>query len=80
MQIWLETGGVGAALAAGALAAFGRRAGAALAQDRWAAAAASGAIASALVFAMLDMNAWAQWWWVGLAIGAALVRCARVAP
>lgn len=81
IQIWLETGAVGAVLAAAALAALGRRAGVALAGDPWAAAAASGAIATAFVIASLsEFNAWAVWWWAGLAICAAMVRVSRGAP
>ncbi len=77
IQIWLETGFIGAVLAVAALAAFGRRAGAALAEDRWAAAAAAGAVMSAAVISLLTMAAWSGWWWATLAAGAALVRASR---
>jgi hypothetical protein len=80
MHIWLETGAVGALLAAGALASFGRRAGVALVSDRWAAAAASGTMATAFILASVDWSAWAPYWWAGVAIAAALVRIARTAP
>ncbi|MES1201865.1 MAG: O-antigen ligase family protein [Pseudomonadota bacterium] len=81
MQIWLETGAVGAVLAAAALAALGRRAGDALAEDRLAAAAASGAMATAFLIAALgEFSVWAIWWWAGLAICAAMVRVSRRAP
>jgi hypothetical protein len=80
MHIWLETGAIGAILAAAALATFGRRAGAALAGDRWAAAAACGTMTTAFIIASAGISAWALWWWAGLAIAAALVRAARTAP
>ena len=74
LQIWLETGAVGALLAAGALASFGRRAGAALANNRIGAAAAAGLLVTAAVFANVNMNAWAIWWWAAIAAAAALVK------
>jgi hypothetical protein len=80
LHIWLETGAIGAMLAAAVLAEFGLRAGAALAGERWPAAAASGAMASAFVIAVTGVDAWALWWWAGLAIAAAMVRAARGAP
>lgn len=80
LHLWLETGAIGAMLAAAALAEFGLRAGAALAGERWPAAAASGAMATAFVIAVTSVDAWALWWWAGLAIAAAMVRAARGAP
>jgi hypothetical protein len=77
LQIWLETGAVGALLAAGALASFGRRAGAALADDRWAAAAAAGLLGTAAVIANVNGGTWALWWWGAIAASAALVRAAK---
>jgi hypothetical protein len=72
---------VGAILAAGALATLGRRLGAALAQDRWAAAAAAASMTTAFIIAALgEYDAWAPWWWGGLAICAAMVRVSRRAP
>ena len=76
LQIWLETGAIGAFLAAGALASFGRRAGAALAENRAGAAAAAGLLVSASVFANMNANVWAIWWWAAVAAGAAFVRVA----
>jgi hypothetical protein len=80
VQLWLETGAVGATLAAGAFAAFGLRAGAALANDRVAACAASGAMATACVIAVTSVGAWDLSWWAGVALAAAMVRSARGAP
>ncbi len=81
MQLWLETGAVGAILAAGALATLGRRLGATLAQDRWAAAAAAASMTTAYIISALgEFDAWAPWWWGGLAICAAMVRVSRRAP
>jgi O-antigen ligase len=77
LQIWLETGAVGALLAAGALASFGRRAGAALAEDRVAAAAAVGLLVSAAVIVNVSGGAWSLWWWGAVALGAALIRVAK---
>ena len=77
LQIWLETGAVGAVLAASALASFGRRAGAALANDRWAAASAAGALVTAAFLANVNAGAWGLWWWGAIAVGAGLVRLAR---
>lgn len=60
LQIWLETGAIGAVLAAGALAALALR----LARftDRWMLAAATGAIASFLVQTSLSFGMWQNWW------------------
>jgi hypothetical protein len=80
LHLWLETGAIGAMLAAAALAEFGLRAGAALAGERVPAAAASGAMASAFVIAVTSVDAWALWWWAGVAIAAAMVRAGRGAP
>lgn len=81
IQIWLETGAIGAVLAAAAFAALGRRTGVSLERDPCAAAAACGAMVTAFVIAALgDFSAWAVWWWAGLAICAAMVRVSRGAP
>jgi O-antigen ligase len=81
MQIWLETGAVGAILAAAALATLGRRLGAALANDPWAAAAAAASMMGGFIIAALgEYDAWAPWWWGGMAICAAMVRVSRRAP
>jgi hypothetical protein len=80
VHLWLETGAIGATLAAAALAAFGLRAGAALARDRLAAAAAAGAMTTASTIAVTSVAAWDLWWWAGVAVAAALVRSARAAP
>jgi hypothetical protein len=81
IQIGLETGAIGAVLAAAALAALGRRTGIALSGERCAAAAASGAMCTAfLIAALSEFEVWAVWWWAGLAICAAMVRVSRGAP
>jgi O-antigen ligase len=81
IQIWLETGAIGAVLAAAALAALGRRSGVSLSGERCAAAAASGALCTAfLIAALSEFEVWAIWWWAGLAICAAMVRVSRGAP
>jgi hypothetical protein len=80
LQIWLDTGAIGAVLAAGALASFGRRAGAAFAENRPGAAAAAGLLVSASLFANMNMNVWAIWWWAAIAAGAGLVRVAGRSP
>jgi O-antigen ligase len=81
LQIWLETGAIGAVLAAAALAALGRRTGVALQGERCAAAAACGVMCTAfLIAALSEFEVWAIWWWAGLAICAAMVRVSRGAP
>lgn len=79
MQVWLETGVIGAVVAAGALAAMGRRAGAALAQDNIGAMAGAGVIAGALTLAVLDAGLWNGWFWAALALSAGMIRLSREA-
>jgi O-antigen ligase len=71
LQIWLELGGVGAVLWAGALL-LGARTGAQLmGADRARAAAAGGAAAVAFVLWNLSYGAWQEWLWAAAAAGAA---------
>ena len=77
LQIWLETGGVGAGLAALALLAGGGRAARALAHDRLAAGAAGGTLAAAAVLAGVSYSAYQVWMWAALALAVAGVVAAR---
>lgn len=77
LQLWLEMGAIGAALACAALAAMGRRSGAALAQDRFAAAGATGALAAALVLICLDADLWNPSLWTALSLSAVMTRLFR---
>ncbi|MGE3302647.1 MAG: O-antigen ligase family protein [Hyphomonadaceae bacterium] len=77
MQIWFELGGVGAALAAAALAAFGWRARRALAGDRTGAAAATGCLLACAAIASLSFGLWAEWWLAALFAAAGFAACAR---
>lgn len=77
LQIWLETGGVGAGLAALALLAGGVRAAKALAHDRLAAGAAGGTLAATAVLAAVSYSAYQVWMWAALALAVAGVVAAR---
>ncbi len=79
LHLWLETGAIGAGLAALALALGGWRAGQALAQDRFAAAGAAGAAAAILVTWNVSYGAW-QEWWIAAAFAAATLAAARARP
>jgi O-antigen ligase len=72
LQIWFETGAVGATLAAAALALGGWSLARALAADRFAAAAAAATIASLGVIANVSFGLWQEWWNATLFIAAAL--------
>jgi len=77
LQIWLETGAVGVALAAGGLAALGRRLGALFARDRIAAAWTAAALAAGLIHANLDTGLWDGWFWASMVIAGAIIRLSR---
>lgn len=77
LQIWLETGGIGAGLAALALLAGGVRAAKALAHDRLAAGAAGGTLAAAAVLGGVSYSAYQVWIWAALALAVAGVVAAR---
>lgn len=77
LQLWLELGGVGVALACGTLAALGRRSGAALAKDMFAAAAASSALAAGLAMACFDAELWNPSLWTALSLSAVMTRLFR---
>jgi O-antigen ligase len=73
LQIWFETGAVGAVLAASALLAGGWAAARAFENNRPAAAAAAATLASLGVIANLSFGAWQEWWDATLIVAAALV-------
>lgn len=72
LQVWLETGLVGALMVLGALLAVV----AAVAQSRWSVperAACYGFFATALFIALISFGAWQAWWLSGLWLAAALM-------
>lgn len=73
LQIWFETGLIGAALAAAALLAGARALSLGLAGNRAAAAAACGALAALGVIANLSFGIWQEWWNAAMLIAAAAV-------
>jgi len=73
LQIWFETGLVGAALAAAALVFGGRWLARTYADNRPAAAAACATLASIGVIANISFGIWAEWWIATMFIAAALV-------
>ncbi|MBL8537000.1 MAG: O-antigen ligase family protein [Hyphomonadaceae bacterium] len=74
LQIWFETGGVGAVLAALALLSAGQALSQSYAQHRIAAAAAAATIASIGVIANVSFGAWQEWWIATIMIAATFVR------
>lgn len=80
LQIWFETGAVGAGLAAAALLAGGFALARGLRNDPPAAAAAAGTIAALGFIANVSFSAWAEWWIATLFIAAALVAAVRRLP
>ncbi len=73
LQIWLELGGIGAAIAAIALLAGGAWLSRAYSERPLAAAAACGTLATAGVIANVSFSAWAEWWIATLFIAAGIV-------
>lgn len=73
MQIWLETGLVGAVLGAVLCVAAGAAASKALAKDRLTSGAAAGVAAAAFVFFNVSYGAWQEWLWAAIATAAACV-------
>jgi O-antigen ligase len=71
LQIWYETGAVGAALSAVALIAGGWALSRALAHDRLGAASAAATIASLGVVANVSYGVWQEWWIATMFIAAA---------
>ncbi|HWA00028.1 MAG TPA: O-antigen ligase family protein [Caulobacterales bacterium] len=77
LQIWLETGAVGAALGAIALLAGGWALAEALKHDRVAASGAAGAFAAIGFIANVSYGAWQEWWIATAFAAAAMVAAVR---
>ncbi|HYD87737.1 MAG TPA: O-antigen ligase family protein [Vitreimonas sp.] len=73
LQIWYETGAVGAALAAATLLAGGWAVSRAFAKNRPAAAAAAATLASLGIIANVSFGIWQEWWNATMFVAAALV-------
>jgi O-antigen ligase len=73
LQIWFETGGVGALLAAAALLTGGWALSRAWAKHHAGAAAACGAMAAIGVIANVSFGAWQEWWSAAILIAVAVV-------
>lgn len=73
LQVWYETGAVGAVLAALALVAGGRALAGAFADNRPAAAAAAATLAALGFIANVSFGAWQEWWNATMFVAAALV-------
>lgn len=73
LQIWFETGGVGAALAAAALVAGGWSMTRVLGRHRPAAAAAAATIAALGVIANVSYGVWQEWWNTAMFYAAAMI-------
>lgn len=80
LQIWFETGLVGALLAAGALIAGGLWLSRALGHDRTTAAAACAALAAIGVIANVSYSLWAEWWLATMALTAAMTAAVYTPP
>lgn len=63
LQLWLETGVIGALLAAGAAAALGAESARRLRDRRWVAAGAASAMMAAAVLSFVSYGVWQEWWW-----------------
>lgn len=77
LQIWFETGVVGAVLAAALLLLGGRWLARTYGDSRPSAAAAAATIAAAGVIANVSYGAWAEWWLATMFIAAAVVGAIR---
>lgn len=73
LQIWYETGAIGAALAAAVLGIGGWRLAQAFKHDRPAAAAAAAVLAMFGFMANIGWSIWQEWWMATLLLAAALV-------
>lgn len=80
LQIWYETGLVGAALAAITLVLGGWRLARVAQQNRHAAAAAAGALVSLGLVANVSYGVWQEWWIATLFLAAASVAAVRAGP
>jgi O-antigen ligase len=79
LQIWFETGAVGAVLAATALAFAGLSLSRTLADNKPAAAAAAATIASLGLVANVSYGLWQEWWIATMFVAAALAAAAAKA-
>lgn len=77
LQVWFETGGVGAMLALAVLIAGGLAAQRAFAERPAAGAALCGAIAASGVIANVSYGLWQEWWIATMMTGVALASAAR---
>jgi exopolysaccharide production protein ExoQ len=73
LQIWYETGAIGAAIAAAALAIGGWRLARAFKHDKPAAAAAAAVLAMFGFMANIGWSIWQEWWMATLLLAATLV-------
>jgi O-antigen ligase len=73
LQIWFETGALGVLLATALLIAGGRALVRAIGDNRPAAAAAAGTLATLGVIANVSYNLWAEWWFSTFFIAAGLI-------
>jgi exopolysaccharide production protein ExoQ len=73
LQVWLETGAIGAGLAALGILAVAIFCAMRLGHDRRAAAAAAGVLAAITVHANVSFGVWQEWWWGVIAVAAAAV-------
>jgi O-antigen ligase len=80
LQIWYETGAVGAGLAALALLVGGWSLARGLRSNRPAAAAAAATLAALGLIANVSFGAWQEWWIATLFISAALVSALGAEP
>jgi len=78
LQIWYETGAVGAALAAAALLAGGWTLSRVFADNRPAAAGAAATMAALGVIANVSFGIWQEWWLATMFIAAALVAALAI--
>jgi len=77
LQIWLETGAVGAVLGAICLLVGGAALSSALRHDRFAAAASAAVLGSTGLIANVSYGAWQEWWVATAFASAALVAASR---
>ena len=80
LQLWYETGAIGAALAALALVAGGHALARALGDKPAAAAAAAASLLSLGFIANVSFSLWAEWWVASLLIAASLTAAAAQRP
>jgi O-antigen ligase len=79
LQIWLETGFIGAALAAAALFAAGWSVGKAVQNDKWVAASIAGAMTVLLIVYAFSYSMWDDWLVALAGLAAAVIFASRSA-